>query len=1129
MNVCPRNTNTMKVFRQHTKRLLGATAISLVLANAAFANEKSINIAEQKTEAALLALAEQTSVQIMFETGAVAQLSSPAISGTMNIEAALTKLLKGTDLIFKKVSDRVYIVQKVVQEQPVQPPVNSATETPTSAAAAEQSALDQALEEIVVVGSQVKGAQITDTLPVTVMSVRDIEASGATSFEELIGELPQAGAMDFNSGSELSNDARGDIASLNLRALGADTSLILVNGRRMVSHAQTQTFNGVPIQFTNMNAIPTAGLGRLEVLRDGAAALYGSDAVAGVMNAVIRRDYEGLTADMRLSDTEDSRMHDYRARLYGGTDFNEGATNVVFSLAYYNRTGLDANERENSAQADKRFLLDEDSPFFNNTSLRNNSSFGLFGEFRAGLPDSSTDRMDGEQVSDADGNSLTTSSGQFHLQPSGVFPNDSQFGIGFGGHGLEIDDGSSTSTSQTSGNGIALDNGIVVNPLRYNMNEFRRMIPDTKRFNAMAAIEHDFDNGVTFFGDMIYYHSSSYKFFGPPLLSTSNNFTIPANYYWNPFGPTTLENGDANPNRVAAIDAPDEGYDIQVRRARFLDLGPRDIDVSMDQFRVLAGLSGDFSGWDWESAVGYSESKATDTSLLISRSLLFDELSRTDADAFNVFAGHQIDQSDKADRFGVDVTRKSKNTLATTDFKVSKADLFALPAGDVGMAAGIEWRRETINDDRDDRLDGTITFTNPITGEVFDSDIAGVSGTSDVSASRNVYSAYVEALVPLLEDKPLFHSLNLQLAARYEKYTDINADVLKPRVALSWYVTDWVQLRGAWSKGFRAPNLVQVNQPEFSRFTNFQEDWSRCTDIDDCSDRAVISRITGNPDLKPESSTNYSLGLVVQPPALDGLTLAVDYWSVKQSGTVGTIERNDQIALDEYLRRTQGSSNPDVVRADVTEDDIAAFAGSGITPYGEILFVRQTFLNLQDREVAGIDFTATYRGIETPLGFFTLKMNAAYLEKFEQQAFDLFAPLLEDEIAAGNLDSSASGDLRRIERRPKWRYNFSILWDKGNWGAGLTGRYVGSVIDPDVTATLDSGEEIAFPIDSWFTMNAYADYTFGAGALDRTRVRFGVKNLTDKAPPLFDNSAGYSAGLHSIRGREFYLSLRTHF
>lgn len=1132
--------------KRYTKSLLGATAISLALAvttsGQAFAEDVTVNIASQNTGTALLALAEQTSVQIMFEAALAKEFSSPAISGKMDIEAALAKLLQDTGLTYSKVSEKVFVVKKAgnaarktsEQGNNVRTAARQSTSernsAPTSIAAEEEANLESFLEEIVIVGTQVKGAKITDSLPVTLVSARDIEASGATSFDDLIGELPQAGGLDFNSGAELSNNARGDIASLNLRTLGADTTLVLVNGRRIVSHAHSQTFGGVPIGFINMNAIPTAGLGRLEILRDGASALYGSDAVAGVMNAVMRKDYEGLTADLRYADVADSRMREYRARLYGGTELNEGATNVVFSFEYFDRRGLDANERRNSAEADKRLLLNESDPFFNNSRLRNNSSFGLFGEFRVGVADQSTDRIDGERVRLADGTSLTSSSGQFHVQPAGFFPNDSQSGFLFNPDlGLEIDDGSSTSGSLTSGNGIEQANGIVTNPLRYNMNEFRRLIPDAERINAMAGIEHDFDNGMTFFGDVIYYHSSTYKFFGPPLVSTSNNFTIPANYYWNPFGPTILADGSANPNRIAGIDAPDEGYGVQVRRARMFDLGPRDINVEMDQFRILGGLSGTFGSWDWESALGYSESKATDTSLLISRSLLFQELSKTTSDAYNIFAGNQIDQSAQAASFGVDVVRESKNTLTTADFKVSRPDILSLPAGDVGFAAGVEWRRETISDDRDSRLDGSTTFTNPVTGETFDSDIMGVSATADVDAGRNIYSAYAEAIVPILADLPMVRSFNLQLAARFESYSDIGADVLKPRIAASWHMTDWLQVRGAWSQGFRAPNLYQVNQPEFSRFTNFQEDHARCTDIGECDDRAVISRIKGNPDLQPEDSTNYSLGIVLQPPVIDGLTLTLDYWKVKQSGTVGTIGRNDQIALDEYMRRTQGTSNPDVVRAEVTADDIAAFAGTGIDPYGEILFVRQTFLNLQDRDVAGIDFNAVYRGIDTSFGEFTLKFNAAYLDKYEQQPFDIFEPLLADEVAAGNLDTSASGDLRRIEGRPKWRYNFTVLWDYENWGAGLSGRYVGSVIDNGVTITSESGETVPFPVPSWFTMNAFADYTFEGGALDNLRVRFGVKNLFDEEPPLFDNSAGYSSSLHSIRGREFYLSLRKRF
>lgn len=1007
----------------------------------------------------------------------------------------------------------------------------------TSASAAdENTAVETDLEEVVVIGTHIKGVDITDTLPVTVMGEDEIEATGALTFEDLMGSLPQAGGLSFNSERELSNDVRGDVASLNLRTLGSDTTLILLNGRRMVSHPQTMTFNGVPIQFVNMNAIPTSGLGRIEVLRDGAAALYGTDAVAGVLNAVTRTDYEGLNASVRYGGSEGTDLREFQARVYGGTAFNDDRTKLSFSLSYYDRTGLDASERPYSENGDKRHLLPADSPFLSRTSFRNNSSFSNWGEFRVGNPDGSNDAISGVRVRLADGTSLTSSSGQFHLQPEGVFANTSQSGNYLLAPGVEIDDGSSTSSSLTSGNGIEGADGIVRNPLRYNMNEFRKLTPDTNRFNAALAFTHELDNSWELFGDFIFYKSDSHKFFGPAVLSTSNNFLIPKDYYWNPFGPTTLGDGSANPNRIGGINAPDEGLNISVRRYRFLGLGPRLIDVKNTQWRSLFGARGMVGDWDVESAFGYSEAKSTEDTTLVSRSLLHAELSKTTPDAFNIFNGGDVVNSLDSTSFGVDVVRKSKNTLTTWDLKVSNPDVIELPAGSIALGSGIEWRRETINDDRDQRLDGTITFTNPVSGQFFDSDLLGVSATGDIEATRNVYSAYAEAIVPILADLPMIQSLDLQIAGRFEKYSDVSGSVFKPRFAASWYLNDWIQVRGAWSKGFRAPNMIQLNTPSFSRFTNFQDDHARCSfGMSDCEDNAVSSLISGNPDLKPENSQNTSLGIVIEPPVVPGLVIAVDYWKINQSGTVGTVSRNDQIAIDELLRRTQNSFNPNVIRDDASAEDIAEIAaynlanGTNITPFGGIIQVNETFLNLQDRRIAGVDFTVSYKLDDTSVGDFTFGFNAAYLSKFEQDPSTDLLEALADDIAADNLSSSSSGDLREDETRPKWRYNFSARWNNNGWHAGMRGRYVGRVFDKDLSYTDDAGEEQFFEVSSWFTMDFYGGYTFQKGALDGTRIRIGIKNAFDKEPPLFDNSAGYSSALHSNRGRYWYASVRKRF
>ena len=1032
-------------------------------------------------------------------------------------------------------------------------PVPAAQATPPRDEATTGAAADPLpVEEVVVVGTTIKGGDIAGGLPVTVLSESEIEAAADQTFEELLKAIPQTGAVEFNSGAETTNNARGHIASLNLRTLGADTALVLVNGRRMVKHPQTQTFSGVPVQFVNMSAIPTAGLARIEILRDGASALYGSDAVAGVLNAVVRDNYEGMNARVRYGAAQGTGQDEWNARVYGGTAFNDGQGSVSFSVQYLDRTGLDASELDHAASANHQFdsRLSPDDPFFGSTFLRNTSTSSPFGEFTAGTASSATvGGIIGERV-EQDGKRVTSTDGLFHLQPAGLFPNESQSGVPLA-HGVEIDDGSFTSRLTTTGNGIDVAvNGRLypTRPLNYDQNATRTLISSVQRLNAAAVFSHEIGDALEVFGDVIYFSADSRKVFGPPVLTTVNNFVIPANYFWNPLGPTMLTDGSPNPNRLPGIDAPDEGLDISVRRYRFDELGPRTVRVDLRQARVLAGVRGEAGAWDWDSAIGHSRSKATDTSLLVSRSLLHQELSRTDAEALNVFDGPDIIDVYRARTagFGVDATRDSVNTLTTWDLRVSTPDLFPMPGGYAGFGWGLEWRRESTEDDRDPRLDGSTPFTNPLSNEVFEGDILGVSATSDIAASRHVFSGYAEAILPLFTNTAA-GSAKLQAAARVERHRGIDETALKPRLLVTWEPTPWLSLRGAFSLGFRAPSLVQTTTPEFSRFSNFQEDWSRCTFVqrrrgEDCFEYSVTARASGNPELEPETSRNLSGGIVLSPT--DSLLFTIDYWSIDIENTVATVGRNDQIAIDEYLRRTAGTFNPDVVRADPTESRIESIAaynqdnGTDIAPFGNILHVRQTFLNLHERRASGLDFYGKYVSPSTRYGRFRASLNAALLLKFEQDPLPQLLAPLNDEIAADNLSVVSLGDLREALARPKWRASAQLSWRYENVSLGLGARYVGPVLDPDFTATADDGSTAVFEVDSWHRLDAFAEYRFRSTAastaastalLKNARLRVGFRNLTDKEPPLADNSKGFIHRLHSITPRFFYVDFRKRF
>ena len=203
------------------------------------------------------------------------------------------------------------------------------------------------------VGSKIGGAQLTGSLPVSVVDEAQIKALGAVSTGELIGLLPQSGVQAFNSGVQGPNNARGDVSSANLRGLGSGNTLVLLDGRRMVAHPTTQQEGGtVPVQIVNLNAIPSSALRRVEVLRDGASAIYGSDATAGVLNFVVDRNFEGAQASLRYGGAESTNLEETDLSAKWGGSFNGGRTHVAVFGELFHNTDMPGADRDYAATDD---------------------------------------------------------------------------------------------------------------------------------------------------------------------------------------------------------------------------------------------------------------------------------------------------------------------------------------------------------------------------------------------------------------------------------------------------------------------------------------------------------------------------------------------------------------------------------------------------------------------------------------------------------------------------------------------------------------------------------------------------------------------------------------------------------
>lgn len=981
---------------------------------------------------------------------------------------------------------------------------------------AEETEKEAEVERISVVGSNIKGSTMTSVLPVTDLNAEDIAATGALSGDELLRSIPQIGAVGFTGtrgGNTGTNAARGDVGSVNLRSIGEGNTLVLLNGRRMVNHPITQTNFGVPVTSVNSNTLPISGLSRVEVLRDGAGALYGSDAVAGVINYVTKDNFEGGEFKVRYGAEQGTERSDFTLSGNKGFEFNDGQTFFMVSANYAKKNGILASENDFSSNQDLRSRAPEffagDTDFDNRSSLEPHADLHFLG-----LPSSIDDYI---------------------IRP-----------ISYTDNGGSIQDASSCGGGALpSGGGILGDvcldaAGSHDRALRPNRNEERTLVPDIDRLNIYTNLSHEFDSGSEFYNETTYYRSKTNRQWEQSAILSNGTFDVPAHSYYNPFGPVNFADGRVNPNRIAGLDpavVPIEGLDYNLR-IRPTDVGPRQVEVESTSFRFLNGLRGTWDDWDWDTGILYSEAETDDNmSNRISSPLLLAQLSLDTADAYNPFTGVNpnnpasiIDSTpnpqSSIDPFLTTAQRSAKTTLTMVDFKTSNPFLFELPGGDAGIAFGLEWRKETLDEDNSSIFDGSTPFVEGNANPVNASSLQGSSVRLDVSGERKVFSAFAELALPLLADMPAVHSLDMQLAVRYEDFSDIG-NITRPKMAVSWFPIEMLQFRGAVSKGFRAPNLIQLNSPGATLTTSVDDFAENSLDG---NGNVVVNAETladggpgngnynlstsGNKNLKPEESENISLGLTIQP--IDGLTVTYDWWEVETNNTVGVLSDENISRLD-LIMRGDGSSHPDVIRGVADADN----------PLGEIVQINRRYENLNTRTITGYDISINYN-FDTTAGNFNIKLDGARTLKFDQVAGG-DALTIVDAGADPSVLGSAVGDIVGTNSIPEWQATASLKWksDDRLWAAGLFVKYVGEVDNTSVSKTVD-GQTFFYTSESqtrantYITRNDFMDY-------EDLSVSFGINNIFDEEPPLADTTFGYDGSLHSSRGRYFYTSVKFKF
>ena len=639
------------------------------------------------------------------------------------------------------------------------------------------------VEEVVTVGSQIKGVSITGLLPVTVITSEEIDEMGIESGSDLIESIISQGENTLSEDqSDTVFSARGDVSGFNLRNFGTGNTLTLLNGRRMVNTAGYNTdFVGgsvVPVKSVNANEIPVGSVSRVEVLRDGASAIYGADAVAGVVNTVLRDDYDGLTVRTKFSAFDHFADENAQLNVTFGKDLADGVTNINASYTYYDGGAKFAAEDDRWLAAKSDHLADY-VDWYNlipgGYDYSSYSTYNVMTNAGSQTPWGQWIPLSGDEVAwtiypinigaypadmlDPDGTPLAYDRREKCEEVSAI-------GLGPNGAGVSPLD-------------ICLDDQSSTNRMNYNF--YRQAYSAKERHNLFVYINSEFMGYETFSEIGYYTAENTRQLYGSSTLGTkavskTQSFIIPeSNYYlrrvfdyymacqgdslssnltWSadnlPEDCTLDGSGPGNGSTSSKADFMRDSYSsygpLAAYAARFPNL--RTNSTELETIRLLHGMRGAFNDWEWEGAILYSKATSDDTTEgRVAMDLLDWGLAKTDDTAINMFAGGM--EGMNLEQALIDVTRAQETSLSMIDFKMTNNDIGDIGAGPIAMLIGFEVREETFDDDLDDRIDGTIQFYDQTVctageGAAYDSSTNTITYTVEPICSPDIEPTYIE-------------------------------------------------------------------------------------------------------------------------------------------------------------------------------------------------------------------------------------------------------------------------------------------------------------------------------------------------------------------------------------------------
>jgi outer membrane receptor protein involved in Fe transport len=1024
------------------------------------------------------------------------------------------------------------------------------------------------VERVVVTGSNIPTAEETGPNPVDTYRPQDIEKLGIRSSTDLQEFIPQEAGGTVNT--NMSNGGDGTV-QFNLRGLLPKETLVLIDGKR-VAYGSLNTAGvsgGVDI-----NLIPFSMVDHIDILKDGASAVYGSDAISGVVNFFLLHKFRGLEIGGTYGNTDlggSNDMGEWEAWIKAGT--GDDKTDIVVVADFFERTG-------------GLFSRDRD--------ISSNGFFVPFGGFDA-RSGNEPGRVQGRRLVPSlffsGNNPPPHSAPNASHSPFYVFP-----GVAFGTPAGNQQPPEIGPFPGVKGGG---------NYFFYNFAAVTPALPTGDRQVYYGSFTRDLcDKYLTVFADFKYARS----FFDSALAAapfTPDPFKAPGtNSFFSPTGISVPISNPFNPFTVGDATLVINGVPVPmttgVRFRSINDTGTRSEKFTYWDQLFDVGLRGEmgefadyFKTWNWEMGFRYSRNEGQDLSVgEVSQPGLRDALLDTNpATAFNPFGGQLVANSPRA-RQAVYVTlHNSGEYELPIGYATFNGDLFSLPAGPVSFAIGGEYDAPRFTRDRD-ALNNTFSSIGSVDGQSF-------------RVNRDIWGVYEEVRVPFTSPTwnfPGFYSLEVDFAEREEWYSNNTSGVLpsglfpggpsvhtrynaqKPKVSVRWQPIDpkyigALTLRGSYTEAFHAPTLAELTPASSQNFPIVVDPFSTQTEPQ------IEERVLGNPNAHPEVAYEWTYGAVWSPKWVKGLTLSADWWHIDMRDIITAL--GAQTILLENPPPTNGAST-------VTNSNgaiVARSAGDNPGAPGPVTLVVDPSQNLSGAIFEGLDYEAIYILDSTIFGHgdwgrLTTTVNGTWLSRAEFQASSTTKRVgIAGEFLPPGFALTSS--------LPWNRANFSIFYDgpADTWMQGLdvgaivhwTGQYeddnaslTGSTkLNEPRSGPAGGGNEIrARKVSAWTTLDLLLNYTFNLPPpapaevpgyakdggknvkmkdgkeknvvpvstaeygcnnwkwwLNNTTVTLGMQNVTDEDPPFvagsFEN--GYDESIATIKGRFWYVGLKKRF